>query len=37
MKRDFLFALYQTPRGKLLQSMEAQYWKDDFLKLKPCM
>jgi SAM-dependent methyltransferase len=27
MKRDFLFALYQTPRGKLLQSMEAQYLK----------
>jgi len=25
MKREFLFALYQTPRGKLLQSMEAQY------------
>ena len=25
MKRDFLFTLYQTPRGKLLQSMEAQY------------
>lgn len=27
MKRDFLFALYQTPRGKLLQSMEASYLK----------
>ncbi|MDD4914952.1 MAG: methyltransferase domain-containing protein [Methylococcales bacterium] len=27
MKRDFLFALYQTPRGKLLQRMEAQYLK----------
>ncbi|MCQ8106315.1 class I SAM-dependent methyltransferase [Methylomonas sp. SURF-2] len=27
MKRKFLFALYQTPRGKLLQSMEAQYLK----------
>ena len=27
MKRDFLFALYQTPRGKLLQTMEAQYIK----------
>lgn len=27
MKRDFLFALYQTPRGKLLQAMEAQYLK----------
>lgn len=27
MKRDFLFALYQTPRGKLLQDMEAQYLK----------
>lgn len=27
MKRQFLFALYQTPRGKLLQSMEAQYIK----------
>lgn len=25
MKREFLFALYQTPRGKLLQTMEAQY------------
>lgn len=27
MKRQFLFALYQTPRGKLLQTMEAQYLK----------
>jgi SAM-dependent methyltransferase len=27
MKRKFLFALYQTPRGKLLQSMEAKYLK----------
>jgi len=27
MKRQFLFALYQTPRGKLLQKMEAQYLK----------
>ncbi len=27
MKREFLFALYQTPRGKLLQAMEAQYLK----------
>lgn len=27
MKREFLFALYQTPRGKLLQTMEAQYLK----------
>ncbi|WAR44217.1 class I SAM-dependent methyltransferase [Methylomonas rapida] len=27
MKRNFLFALYQTPRGKLLQTMEAQYLK----------
>ncbi len=27
MKRKFLFALYQTPRGKLLQQMEAQYLK----------
>lgn len=27
MKRNFLFALYQTPRGKLLQAMEAQYLK----------
>jgi SAM-dependent methyltransferase len=27
MKRRFLFALYQTPRGKLLQTMEAQYLK----------
>ncbi len=27
MKRDFLFALYQTPRGKLLKTMEAQYLK----------
>ncbi len=27
MKRDFLFALYQTPRGKLLQAMEAMYLK----------
>jgi SAM-dependent methyltransferase len=25
MKREFLFALYQTPRGKLLQTMEANY------------
>ena len=25
MKRKFLFALYQTPRGKLLQMMEGQY------------
>ena len=25
MKRDFLFTLYQTPRGKLLKAMEAQY------------
>jgi len=27
MKRNFLFALYQSPRGKLLQTMEAQYLK----------
>jgi SAM-dependent methyltransferase len=27
MKRKFLFALYQTPRGKLLQTMEANYLK----------
>ncbi len=27
MKRKFLFALYQTPRGKLLQTMEGQYIK----------
>lgn len=27
MKREFLFALYQTPRGKLLRRMEAQYLK----------
>lgn len=27
MKREFLFALFQTPRGKLLQGMEAQYLK----------
>ena len=27
MKREFLFALYQTPRGKLLQTMEAQFLK----------
>ncbi len=27
MKREFLFALYQTPRGKLLKTMEAQYLK----------
>lgn len=27
MKRQFLFSLYQTPRGKLLQTMEAQYLK----------
>ncbi|MGY6277006.1 class I SAM-dependent methyltransferase [Methylomonas sp. MgM2] len=27
MKRNFLFALYQTPRGKLLQDMEAKYIK----------
>jgi len=27
MKRRFLFALYQTPRGRLLQTMEAQYLK----------
>ncbi|WNB77277.1 class I SAM-dependent methyltransferase [Methylomonas koyamae] len=27
MKRQFLFALYQTPRGKLLQTMEASYLK----------
>lgn len=27
MKREFLFALYQTPRGKLLQTMEAKYIK----------
>ncbi len=27
MKRKFLFALYQTPRGKLLQTMEGQYLK----------
>ncbi len=27
MKRDFLFAYYQTPRGKLLQSLEADYLK----------
>ncbi|CAA9889887.1 Methyltransferase type 11 [Candidatus Methylobacter favarea] len=25
MKRDFLFAWYQTPRGKLLQQLEADY------------
>ena len=25
MKRNFLFTLYQTPRGKLLQTMEGQY------------
>lgn len=25
MKRKFLFALYQTPRGKLLQTMEGQF------------
>lgn len=27
MKRKFLFALYQSPRGKLLQTMEAKYLK----------
>ncbi|MBS3964315.1 MAG: methyltransferase domain-containing protein [Methylomonas sp.] len=27
MKRSFLFTLYQTPRGKLLQTMETQYLK----------
>jgi SAM-dependent methyltransferase len=27
MKRAFLFALYQTPRGKLLQAMESRYLK----------
>lgn len=27
MKRAFLFALYQTPRGKLLQTMETHYLK----------
>jgi len=27
MKRTFLFTLYQTPRGKLLQAMEAKYLK----------
>ena len=27
MKRKFLFTLYQTPRGKLLQAMEAKYLK----------
>jgi len=27
MKRKFLFALYQTPRGKLLQTMEVKYLK----------
>lgn len=27
MKRKFLFSLYQTPRGKLLQTMEAKYLK----------
>ena len=27
MKRNFLFTLYQTPRGKLLQAMEAKYLK----------
>jgi SAM-dependent methyltransferase len=27
MNRKFLFALYQTPRGKLLQTMEGQYLK----------
>lgn len=27
MKRRFLFTLYQTPRGKLLQTMEAKYLK----------
>jgi SAM-dependent methyltransferase len=27
MKRKFLFALYQTPRGKLLQTLEAKYLK----------
>ncbi|WP_305908960.1 methyltransferase domain-containing protein [Methylomarinum sp. Ch1-1] len=27
MKRIFLFDLYQTPRGKLLQTMEGQYLK----------
>lgn len=25
MKRDFLFAWYQTPRGRLLQQLEAEY------------
>lgn len=27
MKRNFLFAWYQTPRGKLLQELEAEYIK----------
>jgi SAM-dependent methyltransferase len=27
MKRKFLFTLYQTPRGKLLKTMEAKYLK----------
>lgn len=27
MKRDFLFAYYQTPRGKLLKSLEVAYLK----------
>lgn len=27
MKREFLFTLYQTPRGKLLETMEAKYIK----------
>ncbi|WP_031433702.1 class I SAM-dependent methyltransferase [Methylomarinum vadi] len=27
MKRKFLFALYQSPRGKLLQTMEGQFLK----------
>ncbi|MGR8929562.1 MAG: class I SAM-dependent methyltransferase [Gammaproteobacteria bacterium] len=27
MKRKFLFALYQTPRGKLLRTMEGKYLK----------
>lgn len=27
MKRNFLFALYQTPRGKLLHTMEVKYLK----------
>ena len=27
MKRNFLFAWYQTPRGKLLKELEADYLK----------